>query len=224
MKKKHKLSKLKFAQNFIQCGMVAMFVLAIIIPANAQEDPRDDLKFGIKAGANLSNVWDEQGNDFRADSKFGFAAGAWLGIPIGTYLGFQPEVLLSQKGFEGRGSLLGTEYSFKRTTTYMDVPLQLQVKPATFLTIVGGPQYSFLLSENNSYSFGSNSIEQEQEFENDNIRRNILGFVIGADVIVQPFVFSGRVGWDVLDNHGDGTSSTPRYKNRWFQLTAGFQF
>jgi len=224
MKKKQIISTSNLPQKLVQFGIVAIVILTQVMPANAQLDPRDDFKFGVKAGANLSNVWDEQGNDFRADSKFGFAAGAWLGIPIGTYLGFQPEVLLSQKGFEGRGTLLGTEYSFRRTTTYMDVPLQLQVKPATFLTIVGGPQYSFLLSENNSYSFGSNSIEQEQEFANDNIRRNILGFVIGADVILQPFVFSGRVGWDVLNNHGDGTSSTPRYKNRWLQLTAGFQF
>src|SRR6056297_879971 len=224
MNTNHFLSKSISVKQFIKLALVAAISLAIVLPISAQEDPRDDFKFGIKAGANLSNVWDEQGNDFRADSKFGFAGGAWLGIPIGTYLGFQPEVLFSQKGFEGKGTLLGTEYSFERTTTHLDIPLQLQVKPTTFLTIVGGPQYSFIMSENNSYSFGPNSVGQEQEFENDNFRRNILGFVIGADVIIQPFVFSGRVGWDVLDNHGDGSSSTPRYKNRWVQLTAGFQF
>ncbi len=224
MIKKQFLSKSKSVKDFIKIALAVFVGMAIVLPLSAQEDPRDDFKFGVKAGANLSNVWDERGNDFRADSKFGFVGGAWLGIPIGTYLGFQPEVLFSQKGFKGKGTLLGTEYSFKRTTTHLDIPLQLQVKPASFLTILVGPQYSFLFSEKNTYSFGPNSLEQEQEFDNDNIRRNILGFVIGADVIVQPFVFSGRVGWDVLDNHGDGSSSTPRYKNRWIQLTAGLQF
>ncbi|TVR39154.1 MAG: PorT family protein [Cryomorphaceae bacterium] len=203
---------------------VVMLSAAMAQQAMAQPDARDDLKVGVKAGANLSNVWDQRGGDFRADSKMGFAGGVWLGIPIGTYLGFQPEVLLSQKGFRADGTLLGSEYTFRRTTTHLDIPLQLQLKPATFLTIVGGPQYSFLLREANKYTFGSNSVEQQEQFDNDNIRRNMLGFVIGFDVIVHQFVFASRVGWDVLDNHGDGSSSTPRYKNRWIQFAAGIQF
>jgi hypothetical protein len=224
MKKKQFLSGSKSALKCIKIGVVAAFSMAVVLPASAQYDARDDFKFGFKAGANISNVWDERGDDFRADAKAGFVGGIWLGIPIGTYLGFQPEVLFSQKGFRADGSMLGNEYSFKRTTNHLDVPLQLQFKPAHFLTFVGGPQYSFLLSETNRYTFGNNSVEQQEQFDNDNIRRNMFGFVFGADVIVHQFVFSARIGWDVLDNHGDGSSSTPRYKNRWIQFTGGFQF
>lgn len=202
---------------------ILLLGITISIKAQDEDDSRSKLSFGIKAGFNYSNVWDESGQDFEADSKVGFAGGIFLGIPIGKYLGFQPELLISQKGFQGSGTLFFTPYSFTRTTTYIDVPLQLQIKPIQFLTIVLGPQYSYLMNQKDVYTFGTNSSEQEQEFTNDNIRKNILGFVAGVDVNISHIVLSGRVGWDFQANNGDGSSYTPRYKNQWMQFTLGFK-
>ena len=210
-------------KSFIIISSMCFFLGATLKAQNPDTDPRENLQFGIKAGLNHSNVWDEQGQDFKADPKFGFAGGVFLGVPIGKFLGFQPELLLSQKGFQGSGTLLGMPYSFSRTTTYLDIPLQLQVKPADFLTVVVGPQYSYLMHKKDVYTFGTNSAAQEQEFTNDNIRKNTLGFVAGADFIFSHVVVSGRLGWDLQTNNGDGTSTTPRYKNQWLQLTVGFK-
>ena len=187
------------------------------------EDTRDRLTIGFRAGINYSNVWDAQGQDFKASPRVGFAGGVFAGIPLGTLLGFQPEVLLSQKGFQGSGILLDQPYTFSRTTTYIDVPLQLQLKPSEFLTIVLGPEYSYLINEEDTYTYGINSSSQEQAFNNDNIRKNIFGLIAGADITIEHFVISGRVGWDLQTNNGNGTSSTPRYKNQWGQLTIGFK-
>lgn len=206
--------------------LIAGFVFSMGTLLSAQTsdgDPREVTSFGIKAGINYSNVWDERGQDFNADPRVGFAGGVFLGIPIGQFLGVQPEILFSQKGFQGSGTLLGSTYSFSKTTSYIDIPLQLQVKPAEFLTLLLGPQYSYLMNEKNVYTWGTNSTAQEQEFDNDNIRKNTLGFVAGADIIVKHIVVSAKMGWDFQTNHGDGTSSTPRYKNRWMQLTLGFK-
>lgn len=206
--------------------MLPVLLLLGAVPASAQQltDHRESLMFGLKGGMNYSNVWDEQGQDFEADPATGFAGGAFLAIPVGKYLGVQPELLIVQKGFQGSGMLLGQRYTFSRTTTYLDIPLQVTFKPAEQLTIIAGPQYSYLLSQNDRYTYGSNSAEQQQEFENDNIRKNIMGFVIGADFNINHVVISGRSGWDFQTNHGDGTSSTPRYKNQWLQLTLGYRF
>lgn len=199
--------------------------LALGSTVNAQiEDNREVLAFGVKAGANISNVWDEQGQDFRADSKAGFAGGAFVSIPFGAMLGFQPEVLVAQKGFKGSGTLLGTPYSFTRTTTFLDIPLLLQIKPVQSVTIVLGPQFSYLFNQKDTYTFGNNSVDQENEFENDNVRKNILGFTAGIDVDISHLVLSGRVGWDFQNNNGDGTTTTPRYKNQWLQFTIGYRF
>lgn len=213
-------------QIFSKTSLFTLCILSFSIAASAQDEEtpsRERMTIGLKAGANYANVWDEQGQDFRADAKLGFAGGAFVGIPLGKIFGFQPEFLISQKGFKGSGTLLGTGYSLTRTTTYFDVPLQLQIKPVKYLTLLVGPQYSYLLRQKDVYTLGTNSIDQEQEFERDNVRKNVLGFVIGADVNVNKVVLSARVGWDFQTNNGDGTSSTPRYKNQWLQFTLGYR-
>lgn len=214
------LTKKQMKSFYIIGAMCALSVA----PVNAQsEERRENFEFGIKAGINASNVWDEQGDDFRADTKAGLVGGVFFGIPIGEFIGIQPEILFSQKGFKGSGSLLGFPYSFSRTTSYLDIPLQLQLKPSEFITFVAGPQFSYLLEQKDVYTFGDNSTAQEQEFDNDNIRKNILGFVVGVDLIYKSVLLSGRAGWDFQTNNGDGSSSTPRYKNQWLQFTLGFK-
>lgn len=207
-------------------GMLCMFVLTSSL-SNAQDDDDDDrrekIEFGAKAGVNFSNVWDDRDEQFRADAKLGFAGGVFVGIPIGKFVGIQPEILLSQKGFKGSGMLLGTPYSFTRTTLFLDVPLQLQLKPANFITFLVGPQFSYLINKKDKYSFGSNSTEQQEDFDNEDVRKNILGFVAGFDIIYENFLFSGRAALDFQTNRGDGSSTTPRYKNQWLQFTVGFK-
>jgi hypothetical protein len=197
----------------------------LIAQGNSNDtDNREKLQFGIKAGLNYSNVYDEEGEEFRADPKFGLAAGVTLAIPFGKYLGIQPEVLISQKGFRGHGTMLGSEYTFTRTTTYLDIPLQVAFKPSEFFTLVAGPQYSYLLNQRDVFTNSSSSYVQEHEFDNDNIRKNIFGVVGGLDINLKHITLGTRVGCDLQNNNGDGTSTTPRYKNVWFQGTIGYSF
>ena len=194
--------------------------------SNAQgtsSDTRDQIQFGAKIGANLSNVYDSQGQDFVADSKIGVAGGVFLALPIGKYIGIQPELLFSQKGFKGSGTILGSSYSFTRTTSYIDIPILLAIKPIPMLTILVGPQYSYLLKQKDSFDNAILSGSQEQQFDNDNIRKNTLCATGGVDINLNPIVIGARVGWDFQQNNGDGTSTTPRYKNMWYQLTIGFK-
>lgn len=189
------------------------------------DDSRETFHLGLKIGANYANVYDSEGEEFRADGRFGFAGGAFFSIPIGRYIGVQPEVLISQKGFQGKGILLGSSYEFTRTTTYLDIPLLFALKPAPFITVLAGPQYSYLLQRKDVFKGNGATILQQEEFENDNIRKNTLCFTGGVDVnIQQHMVTSLRVGWDLRNNNGDGSSTTPRYKNAWYQATIGYRF
>ena len=201
-----------------------MSVTSISVAQDSETDFREEVRFGVKAGLNFSNVYDSRGEEFRADGKVGFAGGAFLAIPIGRYLGVQPEVLLSQKGFKGNGTFLGSDYSFTRTTTYVDIPLQIAFKPSEFVTIVAGPQYSYLIRQKDDFESGFIDSSHEEDFDNDNIRKNIFGVVGGLDVTIKHLVIGGRMGWDITQNHGDGSSSTPRYKNFWLQGTVGYMF
>lgn len=188
------------------------------------QDNRDEFKFALKGGLTLSNVYDSEGEEFDSDAKVGYTAGLGLEIPIGSLLGFHPEVLITQKGFKGTGSLLLSKYSYSRTTTYLEVPLLFALKPTESFSIVAGPQFAYLLSERNRFDSSPVSYDQEQEFENDDIRKNMLGFVGGVNINFDHFTVGGRVGVDFQSNRGDGTSETPRYKNVWGQLTIGYRF
>ena len=206
--------------------IIAVMITATFVgflQAQSNADMRDKFSIGVRVGGNLSNVYDEQGDNFVADAKLGFVAGGFLSIPIGSFLGVQPGAYYSQKGFEGSGNILGSPYAFNRTSSFLDIPILLEIKPISFLTIVAGPQYSYLLRQKDEFETNLGTVEQEQEFENDDIRKNIFGLTGGVDINVNNFVIGARAAWDVQRNGDDG-SDTPRYKNVLYQATLGLRF
>ncbi len=204
--------------------LLMSFFISNLKAQNDTDDKREVPTFGIKAGINVSSLYDTKGDNFSYNSKLGFAGGVFLGIPIGKYLGFQPELIYSQKGYKGSGSITLIDYQYTRNTDFLDVPLQLQLKPSRYLTILGGPEYSFLLHKKLNINSGNITVQQQTDIENNNIRKNTLGVIGGLDINILPLVISGRVGWDLQHNNGDGTSTNPRFRNVWFQTTLGLSF
>ena len=193
--------------------------------SHAQETGvRSRLLFGMKGGLNYSNVYDSQGENFYTNPKLGLAGGVFLAIPFGKYLGIQPEVLFSQKGFRATGEVYGSNYRFTRTTSYIDMPLYFSFKPSEFLTLMAGPQIAYLLHQRDVFSNSTLTVETQNEFKNNNVRKNTLGFTGGVDINLNHIVLGARAGWDVQKNNGDGSSTNPRYKNVWYQATIGYQF
>jgi hypothetical protein len=169
-------------------------------------------------------VYDSEGEDFVADAKFGLTGGVFVSIPLGKFIGIQPEVLFSQKGFKSSGTFLGTDYETTRTTDYIDIPLLFAIKPISNVTVLVGPQFSYLLKQKDEFTGGSLSSTQEEEFTNDNFRKNTFSLIVGGDIIFENIVLGLRGSWDLKNNNGDGTSTTPRYKNVWYQATVGYKF
>jgi hypothetical protein len=187
-------------------------------------DHRDHILFGVKLGLNYSNVYDAQGDNFVADAKFGVALGGFVSIPIGSFIGVQPELLYSQKGYKSSGTFLGTSYSMTRTTDFLDIPIYFVVKPVENISLLFGPQYSYLLKRTDDFTGGSLTASDIQTYTNDNLRKNIFGLAGGLDINIDHLIIGLRAAWDTTSNNGDGTSSTPRYKNMWYQATLGFRF
>ncbi len=209
-------------RSLLMLIVAAMFFATTMV--SAQSDASNRVSLGLKFGANLSNVYDTQGEEFEADAKLGMATGLFITLPITHFLGIQPEILFSQKGYRGSGSVLGSDYSFKRTTNYIDVPLLLTFRTGDYLTLLFGPQYSFLLSQNYTFKSDVLDISRDEQFDNENLRKNTFCVTGGVDINLSNIVIGARAGWDVQSNEGDGTSSTPRYKNMWYQATIGYRF
>jgi hypothetical protein len=202
--------------------MSAMFSMVNYSIAQDDIDPRERLRFGVKAGGNYSNIYDSDDDKLQADGKIGGVVGIFAAIPIGKFMGIQPEIQFAQKGFRASGNILGSTYTFTRTTNFIDVPLLFQLKPIKYVTVLFGPQYSYMFKQTDKFSNTAFTIEQD--FQNDNIRKNLLCLLAGLDVNVGHVVVGARIGVDMQKNNGDNTSSTPRYKNVWVQLTVGGQF
>ena len=211
-------------KKFLVMSIVTIFTVHIVGAQESKSDYSGGLHFGLKAGFNRSNLYDSKTQDFSYNPKFGFVGGAFLAIPLGKYFGVQPEVLFSQKGFKASGVTLGQPYNFTRTTNYIDVPIFLAIIPSPYVTILAGPQFSYLTSQKDVFDNTLYSSSQEQQFHNTNLRKNMLGFVGGLDFNLASAVIGTRIGWDVQSNNGDGSSSVPNYKNVWLQLTLGFRF
>lgn len=198
-------------------------VLIFLLNKSSAQQQENPLVFGFKVGTNYSDAYEQRGVSFNTTGKLGIVAGGFLTISMGDYFALQPEILFAQKGFKATGSLSGNTYDVTRTKNYIDLPLLIALKPTPFVTVLGGPQYSYLLKQNDAFKSNTLNAEQQGQFTDNNVRRNIFAIVGGVDIVLQQFVIGARLGWDVKNNNLNQTVSTPQYKNAWAQATLGFK-
>ena len=193
------------------------------------------IRFGLKAGANLSNVTGNLNNQDVYKNKFGFVGGAILNVGlVDKVLSLQPEVLFSQKGFEyaDKSFTVGgntNRYSGNRTYNYIDVPVLLKVQAAG-LFFEAGPQYSYLLNvrDNASYSLNGNPISSSAANQNlDNVRRNEIGYAAGLGYEASNgFLIDVRYNGSLTDFAKDGYNGSNQdlrnARNSVFQASIGY--
>ena len=166
----------------------ALLATAAISSAQAQ-----NIRFGLRAGANYSNLSGNIKNEDTYNNKVGFLGGVMLNVPLlaDDLLSIQPEILYSQKGFENKptefSSVLGKQKREGNVNyNYIDVPLLLKFKALGFVA-EAGPQYSYLLSSNNETkttttpTVGSPTVSETKD-KNDvsGLNRNELGYLAGV--------------------------------------------
>ena len=210
--------------NSIKKGLASSLVLLAcgFIPAMAQERT-NKLSFGVRGGLNLSNIIKSDGSTVASEMKPGFNAAIFLVLPIANTFSVQPELQYSQKGYKSSGSFLGSPYSYTAETDYVEVPLLAKFSPSRSFAIVVGPQFSFLTSTKYTFKTSNTGYENVINNDNNNLRKNTLGGVAGIEAGAGKFIFSARYSLDFQTNNGDGTSSTPQYKNQVVGLSVGFK-
>lgn len=199
--------------------LILSYVLISAIAVNAQS-------LGARVGVNFSNIIKTGDDDFETDFKPGLHAGITLDIPLVDRLSFAPEIMYSQKGYKTSGtSLLGGENEYSVTTNFFEVPILLKINAASGFNIHLGPQVSFLTSTTESFKTGSDEYRRKIEEENENLKKNILGGVIGAGFnLGTKASLVARYALDFQKNNEDGSSETPQYKNQVIQLGLGIKF
>lgn len=131
--------------------LVFLFVFAVVTAFGAQAQ---NSSFGVRGGANISNLSGDLRDESRFENKVGFHAGVMANFGIvDNFFSIQPELLYSVKGFKHEDSeftLLGQtrRREGKVNYNYLDLPVLAKIKAGP-LYFELGPQASYLLSVNN---------------------------------------------------------------------------
>ena len=208
---------------------------ALVAVAAAPAAHAQSLRFGLKAGANLSNLSGDLVQQDQYKNRFGFQGGAMLnvGLLADDLLAIQVEALYSQKGFKYADQQFTVGGSTFRNTgnvryDYLDVPVLLRLKTGGVF-FEAGPQYSYLLNISNNRSFTQNgnvvSSTSSSTSNLDNVRRNELGYAAGLGFQAESgFLVGLRYNGAFTDFAKDGYSNNEfrNARNSTFQAYVGY--
>ncbi|WP_343658397.1 porin family protein [Chryseobacterium sp.] len=164
------------------------------------------VRFGLKAGLNISSI-----SNSNANSKAGFYGGVFANIPVAQDFSVQPEVLYS-----GQGAKAKSNSNVKLNTDYIAVPVMLQYNLIPNLYVEAGPQFAFLISAKGKDNNASVDVK-------DDFKTFDFGLGLGAG-----YYFTQNIGVNVRYTAGlskiakedDGDSS----RNGVFQIGLAYKF
>lgn len=142
--------------------VILAFSIAAISLGSANAQDAGSIKFGIKAGANFSNLkYKSGGNSESGDMKVGFHAGAFVNIPAGTMFSINPELVYSVEGAKEKD-----QSDFKENLSYINVPVLVQYNNPSGFLLETGPQIGFLMSA--KAKGGGASVDIKDQFKSTN--------------------------------------------------------
>jgi len=188
--------------------LLALFALVLFTQAATAQ-----LHLGIKGGVNITKV---DGEAFRDEFRYGYHFGGFAEIGLGGKLGIQPEVLWNQYQTRADSSFSDVYENSLKISNYQDVklnyltiPLLLNYKLGSLMSLQAGPQFGILLDQS------KNLVENGQEA----FKTGDFSLVGGAQIHISKIRLQGRyfVG---LNNVSD-ISDQNKWKNQGFQLSFG---
>ncbi|SIQ09656.1 MULTISPECIES: porin family protein [unclassified Chryseobacterium] len=170
------------------------------------------IKFGLKAGLNVSNL-----SNMDMNSKAGFYGGAFVNIPVSKDFSVQPEVLYSAAGAKEKGGS-----NAKLNLEYLSVPVMFQYKALPNLYVEAGPQFNFLIDARLKKSASTGALKNAtQSFD--------FGIGLGAG-----YYFTKNIGINLRYNAGLSDIVKTKYqygydregsvKNGVFQVGVNYKF
>ena len=174
---------------------IGLFILLMSVSTvNAQM-----LKFGLKAGANFSNL---EGDNVDGSTYTSFHFGAVVELKLLENLSVQPELLYSSQGTKVNSDAFD-DINYNYITVPVLAKFYLTSKK---LSLEAGPQFSFLVNEN-----------VEDQFEGKTFDFGLaggLGYNITDNVFVQARYIAGLTE----------ASKNAEVTNRVIQLSLGYRF
>ena len=187
--------------------LLSIAILASGLTINAQE-----IKFGAKAGLNISNFSGDVENN---DARTSFHIGAVAEIEISDKFSVQPELIYSAQG--STTSDLGVDIT--AAVDYLNVPVMAKYYVAEGFSLEAGPQIGFLMSAKMKAESGGDSEEIDVK---DDLKSIDFGINFGAGYKLENGLnFSARYNLGLSNIAEESDSSV---KNGVFQVSVGYSF
>lgn len=214
---------------FFSAAAATLLVVAATPTVHAQS-----ISFGLKAGANLSNLSGDLANQNQYNNRLGFHGGVMVNFGLANKMvSIQPEILYSQKGFRyANQSITVLGNTFRNTGSvrydYIDVPILVRIK-VSGLFFELGPQYSYLtnVSTDRTQTYNGSVIGTAGSGTSNlnNVNRNELGYAGGLGYQSSEGLLLGlRYNGAFTDFAKDGYSNNDfrNARNSVFQAYVGF--
>ncbi len=203
---------------------------------------QSQIKYGIKAGANIANwqgdavksmgnVVDLTNGFISTKGRTGFHIGGYVNIPVSGNVSFEPGLQYSQKGYTMVGDLkidalkfLGANASAKVQADYIDIPLVIRANVSKGFSIYAGPQVSFLVKNNlklDAGILGFSLFSRNLDITN-NFNKTDIALAGGAGYQFDNG-FNINAGYDYGLSKVDKNSNFKAY-NRVVKVSVGFSF
>lgn len=188
-------------------ALLFMFVAGI---ASAQS-----LKIGAKAGASLYKI---DGVSFSDQFNWGYHAGGFIEGMWSKYMGIQPEVIFNQSNtktatrFDELYQSINPGVLKDVKLNYLSIPVLLNVRPFSFLTLQAGPQFSVLMSKDNTLLQ-----DGQAAFKGNNV-----SLLAGVQLNLFQFRVYGRYGIGMTNLNNINTQD--KWNSRALQIGAGIVF
>jgi hypothetical protein len=133
-------------------------ILALVVVMMLSLTSKSQVKFGVKAGMNLSRL-----TEAKWKIKPGFHLGTYAQINLIQKFSLQVDLNYSLQGGIEYWIPLNIDAIINRKLHYLSIPLTLQCTPIKQLTIEAGPYFGLLLRNSYSYQEINNGVENEEQ-------------------------------------------------------------
>lgn len=190
-------------KSFILSAILASFFFSF---ANAQ-----GFGVGVKVGTNINKI---QGQSFKDEFTYGYSAGAYADIKLGSKWSIQPEVLFNQVSADTSDKFsdlvdLNSGKVSKIKLNYLSIPLLLNYNISKGISLQAGPQYGILMSQDRNLLEDGKEAFKKGDF-------SLLG---GLQIKFSSIRLYGRYAVG-LNNISDVTNND-KWKNQSIQLGIG---
>ena len=194
--------------------LVITLLSIVSLSAFAQED---EIRFGAKAGLNVSTVVSDDLEDNKA--KIGFNIGGLVEIPVADSFAVQPELLFSTQGTTEEYTIGNVTEKYNLKLSYLNIPVLAKYYVAEGLSLAAGPQVGIAVTREVEVEIDGDSATVDAD---DFYKAIDFSLALGAGYQLESGIFVDARYNLGLSNISDVEGFD--VKNSVFQFSVGYKF